>query len=133
MKKDVVVYPAVFKQDESDVLVRVPDINAELGGVLTQGANQADAVVMAEDAIGIMLEDMLVYPTPSLPTQITLSADEYLVYISVDMLAYKRMHTKYVRRNITLPEWLNKQAKAADINVSKIATEAIATELAKIQ
>ena len=48
----------------------------------------------------------------------------------VDLVAYRRkMDSKMVRRNVTLPNWLNLEAEKAQINVSKVLQEALMTRL----
>jgi post-segregation antitoxin (ccd killing protein) len=45
-------------------------------------------------------------------------------------MAYRRsVDTKTVRRNVTLPNWLNQEAEAAHINVSKLLQEALMNRL----
>ena len=50
--------------------------------------------------------------------------------VDVDLTAYRRMmDNKTVRRNVTLPNWLNQEAEMAHINVSKVLQEALMTKL----
>ncbi|MFD1317813.1 antitoxin HicB [Loigolactobacillus zhaoyuanensis] len=76
-----------------------------------------------------MLEDSVNYPQPSLPQDIKLTAGEQLVYVTVDLDAFRRKYGKTVRKNITIPEYLNKLAKEQKINVSQVATEALRVKL----
>lgn len=41
----------------------------------------------------------------------------------------RRVDGKAVRRNVTLPNWLNREAEAAHINVSKLLQEALISKL----
>ncbi|NLR10869.1 antitoxin HicB [Lactobacillus sp. ZJLC29-4] len=125
MKKDMVIYPAIFSQDGDYTLVRVPDLQ----GGFTQGNDPLDAVTMAEDLIGNLLEDQSEYPQPSNPENIKLEAGESLVYISVDLAAFRIKYSKTVRKNVTIPEYLNEMAKEQKINVSQLLTEALRTKL----
>ena len=46
------------------------------------------------------------------------------------MVSYRRaIENKSVRRNVTLPYWLNAEAEAAHINVSKVLQEALMSVL----
>lgn len=50
--------------------------------------------------------------------------------VDVDLIAYRRMmDNKTVRRNVTLPNWLNQEAEMAHINVSKVLQEALMAKL----
>ena len=50
--------------------------------------------------------------------------------VDVDFEEYRRkMDNKTVRRNVTLPNWLNKEAEKAHINVSGVLQEALMMKL----
>ena len=50
--------------------------------------------------------------------------------VDVDLAAYRRMlDNKTVRRNVTLPNWLNQEAEKSHINVSKVLQEALMAKL----
>lgn len=133
------VYPVIFTRtnDEKDtVLVEVPDLE-----ILTEGFGMADAIDMARDAIGlngITKEDK--GEVIKEPSQIgAISADEgtfaeqgesIVSMVDIDFVAYRRMvDNKTVRRNVTLPNWLNQEAEKAKINVSKVLQEALMAKL----
>lgn len=130
------VYPTIFTPVDGAILVEVPDLE-----ILTEGKDYADAVTMARDAIGlkgISLEDAkLPIPEPSDIADVKASkgtfADEgegYVSLVDIDFMAYRRkIDTKMVRRNVTLPNWLNQEAEAAHINVSKLLQEALMSRL----
>lgn len=53
-----------------------------------------------------------------------------LSLVDVDLAAYRRMlDNKTVRRNVTLPNWLNQEAEKSHINVSKVLQEALMAKL----
>lgn len=104
----------------------------------------ADAVSMAREAVelkGIAMEDEQVeLPEPSdyshavsLPKK---NADIFdysagiPTMVDVDFTAYRRKAgNKSVRRNVTLPSWLNFEAEKEGINFSKVLQEALMTKL----
>lgn len=50
--------------------------------------------------------------------------------VDVDLVTYRRMvDNKTVRRNVTLPNWLNQEAEKSNINVSKVLQEALMAKL----
>ncbi|MFD0897722.1 type II toxin-antitoxin system HicB family antitoxin [Loigolactobacillus binensis] len=125
MSKNILVYPVILSKDGDYIFVQVPDI----AGGFTQGNDLKDAIVMAEDLIGNLLADVSVYPKASAPADIKLATDEQLVYVSVDIDAFRRKYGKLVRKNITIPEYLNRLAKDQKINVSQVATAALKVKL----
>lgn len=76
-----VFYPAVFHPEETGYSVTIPDIE----GCFTQGETMDEAVAMAQDAIGLMLEDCEVCPKPSLPSAIHVDTGDFIAMIPFDM------------------------------------------------
>ena len=130
------VYPVIFTQTNEGVLVEVPDLR-----IMTEGKDMADAIYMARDAIclqGITLEDMgqeipKATELKQIDPQKGMFAEDGIGFVSmvdVDFLEYRRrVDNKTVRRNVTLPNWLNREAEAAHINVSKVLQEALMMKL----
>lgn len=136
MKK---VYPVIFTKtmDKKDtILIEVPDLK-----ILTEGFGTANAIDMARDAIGlegITREDRKEALTePSDIDKISIEQGTfykegpgYVSLVDVDFSEYrKKIDTRSVRRNVTLPHWLNVEADKAGINVSKVLQEALMTVL----
>lgn len=132
MKK---VYPVIFTvtNDEKDtVLIEVPDWS-----ILTEGFGMADAIHMARDAIGlkaIYYEDKeMAIPEPRWIYDIDLSKGTFVKdgrncvsLVDIDFAEYrKKSDNKSVRRNVTIPYWLNQEAEKANINVSKVLQNAL--------
>lgn len=133
------VYPVIFTplNDEKDtVLIEVPDLE-----ILTEGFGMADAVEMARDAIGskgICYEDEgKEIPHPRTLTEIDPSVGTFaedgagcVSLVDIDFQEYRRRaDNKTVRRNVTLPNWLNQEAEKAHINVSRVLQEALMMKL----
>ena len=124
------VYPVVFtKLEEGGYMAFVPDMN-----INTQGETLAEAIDMARDAIGIMGIDMeddkKPLPAPSDPKGIPCAENEILSLVDIDFVAYRRANEKRtVRRNVSLPSWLNAEAEKAGINVSALLQAALKQEL----
>ena len=119
-----VFYPAVFHPEETGYSVTVPDIE----GCFTQGDTMSEAVAMAQDAIGLMLEDYKVYPTPSSPAGIPLEAGEFVAMVPFDEAAYKKQQ-KPVKKTLSIPAWLNDAAEEAHVNFSGVLQEALKAKL----
>lgn len=123
-----VVYPVVFTpMEEGGYLAYVPDLK-----INTQGEDLAQAILMARDAIGVIgldiEDDGDPFPVPSkaVPHQ----ENEIVSLVDVDLAAYRRsVEKKTVRRNVTLPGWLDSAAKDAGINVSAVLQAALKQQL----
>lgn len=119
-----IFYPVVFHPEEVGFSVTVPDIE----GCFTQGSNMNEAVAMAVDAIGLMLEDCKTYPKPSNPADIHLELNEFMVMVPFDKAAYKKRQ-KSVKKTRSIPAWLNKAAEEAHINFSGVLQEELKRKL----
>ena len=103
MREERKAYPIVIsKEEDGFYYVSIPDFD-----IATQGESIADAMEMARDAIGIMgidyLDDGKVLPEPNT----------------------KEVDNKAVKKNCTIPYWLNVEAEKAGINYSKVLQDAI--------
>ena len=129
-------YPAILTRDKDIVLVEVPDL-----GILTEGKSVAAAIYMARNAIGlagVTLQDKKQeVPKPSALEDIDIASGTFadvgggiLTLVDIDFDAYRRkLDRKMVRRNVTLPEWLNEAADEANLNVSGVLQEALKDKL----
>lgn len=123
-------YPIVMSKGEKYIIVSVPDF-----GINTQGTDFADAMEMARDAIGIMGIDMEdekeAIPHPSDVAKISKEHEEDVItLVDVDFADYRRKNDmRTVRRNVSLPSWLNAEADKAGVNVSAILQAALKQEL----
>ena len=138
-----VTYPVIFTEVESNILIEVPDL-----GILTEANEEgmekgsiADAIMMARDAIGISCiekedqGDAMISPSKLSDIDISKGTffedgKSFVSLVDVDLVSYRRLlDNKTVRRNVTLPNWLNQEAEKAKVNVSKVLQEALMTKL----
>lgn len=124
---NAIFYPAIFHPEEIGYSVIIPDIE----GCFTQGETMDEAVTMAQDAIGLMLEDQKVCPKPSLPSALTVDPGDFVAMVPFDMAEYKKKF-KPVKKTLSIPGWLNDAAEAAHINFSGVLQEGLKSELGLI-
>lgn len=122
------VYPIVLTSVDSGYVVYVPDLE-----INTQGKDLADAIFMARDAIGlwgITQEDLghtIPEPSTTLPKVLE---NEISTLVDIDFAAYRRARdNRTVRKNLTIPSWLNVEAEKAGINFSQVLQEALKERL----
>ena len=126
-------YPAYFSplENSDGYCVTFPD----LPGCVTEGKSLAEAVEMAIDAASGWvldeLEDGKSAPKASGIKTIQLENPEDFVNIIVlDMDAYAEKYgNKAVRKNCTIPAWLNTVAEKNNINFSAILQTALMEKL----
>ncbi|MSS77365.1 type II toxin-antitoxin system HicB family antitoxin [Anaerococcus sp. AGMB00486] len=137
-------YPAVFLKDKESngYTILFPD----LPGCISCGDDIKDALYMANDVLGgylfddySKLEDL---PKSSRLEDIDImnSIDEngkeyfsyegsFKSYVGLDLTDYvKKYDNRTVKKNVTIPSYLNEMGKSANINFSKLLTEALEKE-----
>jgi len=123
-------YPIILMPDKVGYVVYVPDFN-----INTEGNNITEAIEMARDAIGavgIEMEDRKCdLPKPTATSNVTKDDESYIItLVDVDFAEYRRKNDlKSVRRNVTLPSWLDFEASKSGVNVSAILQKALKQEL----
>ena len=100
----------------------------------TQGEDLTEAIEMARDAIGLMGIDMeddrKALPVPSDISEVRKSDADIVTLVDVDFTENRlKNDMRAVRKNCTLPSWLNYRAEAAGINFSKVLQNALMQEL----
>lgn len=132
MKK---AYPTLISEHEGIYLVYVPDWN-----IYTEGMDIPNAIYMARDAIGLKgidyendkkdfpavssLDDALALAREN--TDIFDYSQGIMTLVDVDFTEYrKKLSNRSVKKNCTIPYWLNEEAEKQGINFSKVLQEAL--------
>lgn len=123
------VYPVIFTKLQDGYMAYVPDFD-----INTQGEDLAEAINMARDAIGIVGMDMedgkKPLPSPSHIEEIQHAENQLVSMVDIDFVAYRRANERRtVRKNVTLPSWLNMEAQRAGVNFSQILQEGLKAKL----
>ena len=124
-------YPVVMTQGKEFVVVFVPDFN-----INTQGKDIPDAIEMARDAIGLTGIDMQdegeALPSASNIADVQAEAPHggIVSLVDVDFAEYRRKNDmRTVKKNCTIPSWLNFEAERAGVNFSAVLQAALKAEL----
>lgn len=126
MKK---AYPITITNDGGFYVVYVPDFELN-----TQGESIAEAMEMARDVIGMAgcfkQDEGQTVPEPSSIERIRAEAGAVVTLVDVDFKEYRRKHdNRTVRKNLTIPSWLNEEAEAAGLVFSDVLKKALKHEL----
>ena len=123
-------YPIILMPDKVGYIVYVPDFN-----INTEGDTLTEEIEMARDAIGIIGIDMEdndeSLPNPTAISKVkTDSTANIVTLVDVDFAEYRRKNNmRTVKKNCTIPSWLNFEAEKAGVNFSAILTAALKSEL----
>lgn len=122
------VYPILLTPAERGYVAYVPDLE-----INTEGDDLADAIEMARDAIGlwgISEEDAGREIPKASGTMPHPEKDELVTLVDIDFTAYRRANDlRTVRKNVTLPSWLNDLAEKNGVNFSQVLQESLKERL----
>ena len=123
------IYPAIFTPEPDGISVDFPD----LPGCYTDGATVEEAFENAEDALSLMLwrleKEKQTPPTPTPPTALRAAHGASIALVKADTLPVRKLNdSRTVRKNITLPGWMDTLAKEHHINFSQLLQNAIRKE-----
>lgn len=121
-------YPIILTPADRGFVVYVPDLD-----INTEGDSIADAIDMAADAIGmwgIAAQDMGREIPPASTTLPQCAPGEQAAFALVDFDAYRRANDmRTIRKNVTLPSYLNDLAEKAGVNFSQVLQEGLKQRL----
>lgn len=117
------VYPIKVTKEEEGFFIEFIDFDE----LVTEAEKEEDIVKMAQEVLALELIDYidtgkeLPKPTPGL---------KGAIYIQVWLPYYRRLVKEvYVRKNVTIPVWLDLLAKEKNINFSSVLAKGIKEEL----
>lgn len=133
-------YPAIFYKEENGYSVIFPDLNY----LATDGETLEQALAMSIDCLAGYLYsaklDNEEIPVPSdlksidpikVADELDTEAGEYFVnLVTVDVDEYAKVHfNKSIKKTLSIPEWLNREALEKGINFSQVLQEALVAKL----
>lgn len=127
------IYPAVFtKEKEGGYSIDFPDIT----GCYTCSETAQEGFEMAEDVLALMLYDLeqekKEIPKASDIKDIETKENEFASYVTADTSFYERYYSnKTVKKNCTIPYWLEREASKNNINFSQVLQDALKNILNK--
>ena len=142
-----VIYPVCIFQTKEEYMAFVPDLDTNN----TFGKTLEEALYMAQDLIATyILEDLDDVSKNKIPKHSNIedidlkevqknweiddkdviSSFKTLVLVDLDEFAQK-WSNKSVRKNLTIPQWLNTKAESLNINFSQVLQEALMQKIYK--
>jgi len=127
MNSHLTVFPAIFTFDGKCYNVDFIDLK----GCSTFGNSIQNAYEMAQDAMGLFLDDLINFPKPTLNLEkIHLDKNQFISFVSIDMDEYrKKYNNKAVKKTLSIPTWLNNLSEKNNLNFSQILQEALKEKL----
>ena len=120
-----IAYPAICHFEDGGYWCEFPD----LSGCFSQGDTEIEIVENAKEALEgyviSILEQGKSLPATSTITSLKADGKDFLTYVSCDI----SNSGKFVRKNVTLPEWLSVRAEKAAINFSQTLQDSLFKKL----
>jgi predicted RNase H-like HicB family nuclease len=116
------VYPAIVRKEDDGYWIEFPD----LPGCYTDGDSLEEIMENAEEALGAYLAVKMEYgeEIPKASDINDISSEGIKTYISVDVNKYHK-DTKAVKKMLSIPSWLAKEAEDRHYSLSKVLQEAL--------
>lgn len=130
MTKDRYVYPAIFNYAEDGISIFFPD----LPGCLPCAQSTEEAIRNAKEALALHLysmeQDGDPIPEPTAVDKLKLVPHQIPILIEVYMPLYRdAIEDSYIRKNVTLPGWLERLAEEKGLNFSRVLQAALKERL----
>ena len=134
MKKDLYVYPAIFEYANDGISIEFPD----LPGCLPCAKTTEEAVHNAKEAAALHLygmeEDNDPIPEPTPVERLSLESGQIPILVEIFMPLYRNaIDNSYVRKNVTIPRWLEKAATDKGLNFSLVLQTALKEQVMQKQ
>jgi predicted RNase H-like HicB family nuclease len=119
------IFPVICHYEDGGYWAEFPD----LPGCFSQGDNEQDIIKNSKESLEGYLINLLEsgqsIPIASSINHVKLEGEGFVSYVECSLIG----ETKYVRKNITLPEWMNVKAEKMGLNFSNVLQEAILAKL----
>ncbi|MCL2811683.1 MAG: type II toxin-antitoxin system HicB family antitoxin [Clostridia bacterium] len=128
--KNIYTFPAVLHYAEDGISISYPD----LPGCLSCSDTTEEATRDAKEALGLHLwgmendGDFIPEPTPI--DSLVLEKNEIPLLVEVFMPSVRaRIETRFVKKTLSIPAYMNARAEEVGINFSQVLQEALSTKL----
>lgn len=124
--KELYIYPAIFSYDNDGISIEFPD----LPGCLSCASDDKEAVYNAKEVLALYLYEMESndenIPIASDASEITVNKNQKIFFIDVWMPYHRaKIKTHYVKKTLTIPNWLNELAEYNNVNFSKLLRKSL--------
>lgn len=127
----ILVYPAIFHQEDGAVWVEFPDLE----GCQSYGDTIEECVLEAQEALSAYAESIIErdmkLPTPTNVKDIIVEDNDSFVMLVYSELKVYDKDEKAVKKTLTIPQWLNDRAVKNNINFSETLQNALIERMYK--
>ena len=126
MHPDFYSFPAFFYYDADGISIEFPD----LPGCIPCAKTSEEAFRNAKEALGLHLfgmeQDDDTIPAPTPVQDLRPESGGVLAMVDVFMPSVRdRINNRVVKKTLTIPAWLNREAEAANVNFSQVLQDGL--------
>lgn len=124
------IYPIKVKEEEETFLITFPDFPEQM----TDAEDEAEVIRSAQEVLSLCIIDNekqgIPNPEPSKENEIVLEEGERVIYVHLWMPYFRNINREiYVKKTLTIPQWLDLLAKEKNINFSAVLVSGLKKEL----
>ncbi len=124
--KDTYIFPAILNYADDGISIEFPD----LPGCLSCADSTEEAVKNSKEVLGLFLwsmeKDNDEIPKPTEITNLKLEYNDIPLLVEVFMPPIReRLNNKFVKKTLSIPQWLNIEAEQKGVNFSQILQNAL--------
>lgn len=128
--KDTYIFPAVFDYAEDGISIEFPD----LPGCFSCADTTDEAMENAKEALMLHLygmeQDNEEIPEATAVNEIKVESNQAIILVDVFMPPFReKQKTRFVKKTLSIPSWLNAEAEHCGINFSAVLQEALKQQL----
>lgn len=130
-KKDTYIFPAIVTTENDGITITFPDLE----GCITCAYSDDEIMKVSKEALRLHLygletdeeiEGKELIPVPSKLNDLKLEKNQATTLVEVYMPVIRQvLDNKAVKKTVTIPNWLDVQAKKYEINFSQLLQESI--------
>ena len=130
MLKDFYIFPCVFSYRGESIVVYFPDLE----GCVANGQDEQEALTNAKEALSFYLYDMEQnnkdIPNSSQLKDLCTGDGERSLFVEIFMPTFRaKQENKCIRKNLTIPNWLNIEAERSGVNFSQVLQKGLKEHL----
>lgn len=128
--KENYIYPIKVKEEDGIFLASFPDFSDQM----TDASCESELIRNAQEVLALCIQENesqgVKNPEPSEGENIVLEEGEKLLYVHLWMPYFRRITKEvYVKKTLTIPQWLDLLAKESEINFSAVLVNGLKREL----
>ncbi|WP_058953064.1 hypothetical protein [Clostridium tyrobutyricum] len=123
------IFPIGIRKDGKELIVRFIDFDIRERRYEEKDDFITECKIILSNILLEYEQKKITIPNPKKIESIKILKNEQIVFLNIWLPFYRTKDEKYVRKTLTIPEWIDELAKKQNFNFSQILKEALIVEL----